>query len=360
MTSALRTLALAALPLGLTAALFGTALTAPARAAAAADLQPEDLPRGADIAVAHIEGGDFVLGDRTVDVGGSRAYLLGKAGKAWLVGTSDESGSGKFRIVRVKADDTTTVIKRGISFFQVKLSENGRYFVQAGRGSRRAVPIRVFSARTGELKVQKDFANYPDVLGMDGPRVLLSTWAKGDTGITSWDTTTGSTTKITRRPANLVDIGNDLLASYTKDPYLDGCTVVSRLSDPSIRLWRSCTERIAAFSPDGDRMATVHILSDGLGPGEVWERELDGTLLGDYASRWFGRIDFESDTDLLLDVNGDTQASTVRCSEGSCENATDPTAVQEPRISPARPSRRFGSATAETVRTSGWTAALSR
>lgn len=342
MTSALRALALVASA----AALLGTALMVPAQAAAPVDLQPEDLSRGSDIAVAHIEDGDFVDGDRTVDVGGSRAYLLGKAGKAWLVGTSDETGGGKYRIVRIKADDTTTVIKRGISFFELELSENGRFFVHAGRGSRKALPIRVFSARTGQLKVEKDFANYPEVLGMDGPRVLLSTWTKGDTGVRSWDTRTGAITQITKRPANIVDIGNDLLASYTKDPYLDGCVVLTRLSDPKTRLWKSCSERIEAISPDGDRMATVHILSDGIGPGEVWEREIDGTLLGDYTTGWFGRIGFESDTDLLLQINGDTQASTARCSEGSCENATDPVAVTEPRISPAHPSRRFASSAA--------------
>lgn len=343
MTSALRALALAAS----TAALVGTALMVPAQAAAPVDLQPEDLARGSDIAVPHIENGDFVDGDRTVDVGGSRAYLLGKAGKAWLVGTSDENGGGKFRIVRVKADDTTTVIKRGISFFELKLSENGRYFVHPGRGGRKALPIRVFSSRTGKLKIEKDFANFPEVMGMDGPRVLLSTWSTGDTGIKSWDTTTGTITQLTKRPANIVDIGNDLLASYTKDPYMNGCMVLSKLSDPKTKLWKSCSERIESFSPDGDRMATVHILSDGIGPGEVWEREADGTLLGDYKTGWFGRIGFENDTDLLLEVNGDTQASTVRCSEGSCENATDPVAVQEPRLSPGfspvRPSLRSGS-----------------
>jgi hypothetical protein len=342
MTSVLRALVLAAT----SAALFGTALSVPAQAAAPVDLQPEDLSRGADIAVPHIEGGDFVDGDRTVDVGGSRAYVLGKAGKAWLVGTSDENGGGKFRIVRVKADDTTKVIKRGISFFELQLPENGRFFVHAGRGTRKGLPIRVFSARTGQLKIEKDFANYPEVLGMDGSRVLLSTWAKGAAGVRSWDTTTGTVTTITKRPANIVDIGNDLLASYTKDPYLGGCVVLTRLSDPSTRLWKSCSERIDAISPDGDRMATVHILSDGVGPGEVWEREIDGSLLGDYTTGWFGRIGFENDTDLLLEINGDTQASTARCSEGSCENASDPVAVKAPRMSLVRRAPRFASSAA--------------
>ena len=339
MTFALRALALAA-----TATLFGTALMAPAQAAAPVELQPEDLDRGADISIPHIQDGDFVDGDRTVDVGGSRAYLLGKAGKAWLVGTSDENGGGKFRIVRVRPDDTTTVLKRGISFYELKLSENGRYFVHAGRGSRKAIPIRVFSSRTGKLKSERDFANYPTVLGMDGPRVLLSTWVTGDTGITSWDTTSGALTKISRRPANLIDIGNDLLASYTKDPYEGGCVVLSRLSSPRTRWWKSCTDRVAAFSPDGERMATIGILSDGIGPGVVKERKIDGTMISDYSTGWFGRIGFENDTDLLLDVNGDTRAATVRCSEGSCENATDPVAVQQPRISSRQPARLLGSA----------------
>jgi hypothetical protein len=338
MTAALRALALAAI-----ATLFGTALMAPAQAAAPVDLQPEDLSRGSDITIAHIEYGDLVVGSRTVDVGGGRAYVLGRSGRSWLVGTSDESGGGHFRIVRVKPDDTVTVLKRGISFFELKLSENGRYFVQPGRGTRKAIPIRVFSSLTGELKVSKDFAHYPTVLGMDANRVLLSTWTTGDTGIASWDIATGAVTKISRRPANLVDIGNDLLASYTKDPYEGGCMVLSRLSDPSTRLWKSCTDRVAAFSPDGEKMATISILSDGIGPGVVNEREIDGTLMSSYSTNWFGGIYFEDDTDLMLEVNGDTLSSTVRCDDGTCANATDPVAVQQPRLSPGRPSARFGS-----------------
>lgn len=336
MTSALRALALAA-----TATLFGTALMVPAQAAAPVDLQPEKLTRGADITVPHIEGGDFVDGDRTVDVGGSRAYLLGRSGRAWLVGTSDENGAGKFRIVRVKTDGSTKVIKRGVSFFDLRLSQNGRYFVLSGRGNRKALPIRVFSARTGALKTEQDFANYPTVLGMDGSRVLVSTW---EAGLRSWDTTTGAMTTITRRPAHLVDIGNDLLTTFTKDPYRGGCLVLSRLSNPKIRVWRSCTERVEAISPDGKQMATVGILSDGIGPSTVQVREINGRALSTYTTVWFGRIAFENNTDLLLEVNGGERSATVRCDGARCENATDPVAVQSPRLSPAQPSRRFGSA----------------
>ena len=344
MPSALRTVARNAAVASAAALVLGSAaLTAPSQAVDSVELQPEDLPRGPDIAVAHIERGDFVHRDRRIDVGGERAYLIGKAGRGWLVGTSDADGIARLRILRVRPDYSVQPIKRGISFFDMILSENGRFFVHTGRGGRRALPVRVFSARTGELKAEKDFANYPDVVGMDGPRVLLSTWSSGDTGIRSWDFKTGAIERISRKPANIVDVGSDLLATYTKDPYQGGCVRLSRLSSPGTRLWKSCSERIAAFSPDGERMATVHILSDGVGPGAVREREVDGTLLGDYTTGWFGRIAFEDDADLLLDVNGDRLAATVRCSEGDCENATDPVRVKHPRLSRTMPAARTGS-----------------
>jgi hypothetical protein len=344
MTSALRARARDAAAATAAALLLGcTALAAPTQAAAPTDLQPEDLPRGADIAIAHIADGDFVHGDRTIDVGGERAFLIGRSGKGWLVGTSNEAGIGQYRILRVGPDDSVTVIKRGISFFEATLSENGRFFVHVGRGTRKAVPIRVFSARTGKLKAEKDFANYPDVVGMDGSRVLLSSWERGNTGIRSWDIRTDAIVRISRKPANIVDLENGLLATYTKDPYMGGCVRLTRLTSPTVTLWKSCRERIVAFSPDGERMATVHILSDGIGPNEVREREIDGTLLGDYSTGWFGTITFETSTNLLLDVNGDTLSATVRCSEGDCENATDPVAVKQPRLSRVLPAAPTGS-----------------
>ena len=85
----------------------------------------------------------------------------------------------------------------------------------------------------------------------------------------------------------------DRLGTFTDDPYLDGCTVLRRLSAPGEVLSRSCDERAAAVSPSGRRIATIHILSDGLGPREVSVRRDTGRQLGDYrVAGWFGRIDF--------------------------------------------------------------------
>ena len=129
---------------------------------------------------------------------------------------------------------------------------------------------------------------------------------------------------LTRRFAGIADLGHDLLATYTEDPYLDGCTVLSRLSRPGRTLWTSCRERVESFDPDGTGIATVHILSDGVGPGRVSVRAVRGTLQARYdAEQWFGAIRWEDADTVLLDTNG-TQYATVRCTLAACENATDP------------------------------------
>jgi hypothetical protein len=53
------------------------------------DLQPEDLTRGAAIAVPHIEVGDFVDGSRRVELPGTVARVIGQVDDGWLVGTTN-------------------------------------------------------------------------------------------------------------------------------------------------------------------------------------------------------------------------------------------------------------------------------
>ena len=80
-----------------------------------------------------------------------------------------------------------------------------------------------------------------------------------------WNLDTDRTQRISDRAGYRADIAHDLLATFTKDPYLGGCSVLSRLSDPGTTLWRSCDQAIAGFSPSGTRVTTVYLLSDGLG-----------------------------------------------------------------------------------------------
>ncbi|PVG82682.1 hypothetical protein DDE18_09955 [Nocardioides gansuensis] len=314
------------------AALVGAVLlAAPALAAApSVDVQPEQLPRGADIAIAHIEDGVFVDGDRRVDLGAPRAYLLGRSGKAWIVGTTNADGGGRFRIKRLRPDDSFKTLLRGVSPYEVVVSDDGGRLARTTLHTRdKSSVVRVWSARSGRLLADRTFAGYLDVRALAGDQVVLA----GDRGTLEWDSTTDWTGRITRRRAWEVDLSLDLMASFTGDPYEDGCTVVSPVTRPRKMLWRSCKERVEAFSPDGERMATVHILSDGIGPVDVWLREVDGTRRAHYTTSWFGSIRWESDTALLLDVNGERKASTVRCVVEVCENATDPGKVPTYRLS---------------------------
>ena len=300
----------------------GVLLAAPPVAASVpvTDLDPADLPRGADIAIPHVDGTTFVDGDRRVRIDAEQVTLLGSSGLAFILGTTEDDGVGTPRVVRLRPDGTTRTLLRS-SPWSITVSEDGKNLVRLRTGTRRSSPVSVHSARTGRRLVERGFRDYPSVLGMRGDRVLLTTWERG---VFWWSTGTGRTTTVTRRPAGRADLGNDLLSTYTADPYLDGCTVLSRLSRPGRVLWRSCTERVDSVNPDGTRIATVHILSDGIGPRDITVRDVRGTRLARYrAGQWFGSIRWEDPATVLLDTNA-TKYATVRCDLADCENATDP------------------------------------
>jgi hypothetical protein len=133
----------------------------------------------------------------------------------------------------------------------------------------------------------------------------------------------GTSRRLVRQTGYIADLRADRLGTFTKDPYLDGCTVLRRLSRPGEVLSTSCDERAAAISPSGRRVATIHILSDGLGPRDVSVRRDTGRKLADYrVAGWFGLIRFETNRALLLDANGRKRSAVVRCEDATCERAT--------------------------------------
>ena len=71
------------------------------------------------------------------------------------------------------------------------------------------------------------------------------------------------------------DIGHKRAVVKVKDLVngWDGvCLVYAPLSRPRQQLWRSCTDRPLSFSPDGTRMVTTFIGSDGPGTGKLQVR----------------------------------------------------------------------------------------
>lgn len=315
---------------GLVLAALTTALTlvAPAQAAApTVELQPQRLDRGDDIAVPHIEDGDFVDGARRVELPGTIARVIGRSGDAWLVGTNNIDVKRNRRVVRVEADGSVVDVLRNIDPSTVVLSADGSTLAWQRFTSRgRKVTTKVASAVDGTVLGSKGPGRYVNLLDVDAERVVLS----NDDRTFTWSYATGRTRTIVEKTGGLASLEHDLLMIYTKDPYLGGCTKLVELSRPRVKRWTSCRERVADISPDGTQMLTFHILTDGIGPGEIKLRTIRGSKLATYTTNWFGAWGWESPGTLLLDVNGKRKAATVRCTLDACENATDPVKAATP------------------------------
>lgn len=317
-TSALVTLAATLL-------LAPLALVSPSTAATAVEetrVRPGSLPQGAPPAVPVVEGRTLVHGDLRLSLPGRHPYLLGRSGTAYVVGSGTRSGDQ--RVLRVEQDGAHRVLLRSRSLGSVVLAGDGSVLVESTLHRRRTVQV-VVDAATGAVLHRRRTGRYLTALAADADRVVLSGDSPARTVV--WSLADGATDRLTDHRAYRVDLGLDRMASFTRDPYQGGCTVVTTVTAPDRVLWRSCREAVQVFGPSGV-MATVDKLSDGIGPGEVWARTGTGSLVADYSVRgWFGTIAWESADALVLEANGRRTTATVRCVAGSCERtgATRPT-----------------------------------
>ena len=303
---------------------------APAQATApTVDLQPQQLARGADVAVPHIEGGDFVDGARRVALPGTDARVLGASGDAWLTATWVTNQVGerrRSRVLRVEADGTVRTVFVGFEAPSALLSEDGSRLVTVAETGRRRAAVTVRSAADGTEVASRVFDGWPQALAADDRRVVVQTARRS----VLWRVGADRVRTVTRGYSGVVSLQHDLFATYTKDPYLGGCARLARLSDLDATVWRSCRERVAAISPDGTQLLTFPILTDGVGPGEISLRTVRGKRLATWTTGWFSGWQWESPGTVLLEVNGQRRSATVRCTRGQCENATDPVRVQVP------------------------------
>ena len=318
----------------ITTALLGAAaavaLVVPGAAAApTADLQPEALARGADVAVAHVEDGVLVDGERRLDLPGNDGDVLGASRDAWLVAVWTTTRVGeqrRARVVRVEPDGAVRTVVVGDEARSALLSEEGSRLVTAEETGRRRAAVTVRSSEDGSEIARRVMDGFPQAVTADDRRVVVQTVRR----TVVWHVGPNRVRTLTSGSAGLADIEHDLFVTYTKDPYLGGCTRLVRLTDLDTAVWRSCRDRVVAISPDGTQMLTFDLLTDGVGPGEITLRTIRGRRLASWTTGWFSGWQWESPGTVLLEVNGRRKSATVRCVLEQCENATDPVKVTPP------------------------------
>jgi hypothetical protein len=304
-----------------TGALAATLVAAPASAVPTQTLNPSKLARGADVAIPHVEGKTVVDGAVRIPVKAPNVVLLGKTGTAYIVGTTDKQGNDG-RALRLEANGTSTDLGP-TTVYETVLSGDGQTVVSSRSNHGAKTVVKARSATTGTELAKQSFPGYQNVLDAQGTKVVIGGFDGGGTQL--WDTGTGEVTSVTKRSGYRADLSLGLLASFTKDPYDGGCTVLSSIAKPGKRLWQSCADSIVAFSTDGSNFAVADILSDGLGPNAVTVRTVAGKPVGSYQvnNGWFGELVFESPDALLLETSGPHKSATVRCKRAVCERASE-------------------------------------
>lgn len=307
-------------------------VAAPAQAAPSVEIRPAALSRGPDIAGPHLEG------NRTIVDGGLRIRLeepvlalFGRSGPAYVAVVGTGQGEDA-RVARVRRNGSIKTIAPGFPG-DLTLSADGSEIAFTRGNTPRRAKILVKSARGGPIVSRRAFGGYVSVLDVTGSRVLLS--SHGPDRTLTWDHASDEVSLVIRRAAYAADTTADRFAYFTADPYFGGCSVVAALSAPRQRLLTSCDERVEAFNPNGNRMATVDLLSDGIGPNKVWVRTTSGRLLASYTTDYFGSISWESNVRLLLETYRSGNTTTARCVKSRCE------AAEKVRRAPAlRPTTR--------------------
>lgn len=334
---AIRTAALAAVLAATLAAPAALLAVAPASAGPtvpATELRPGALPRGANVAIPHVVTGathdTLVDGDLRIALPGRSTTLLGRSGAAYVVKVFGD----RERVLRVRRDGTLKTFIRGIDVENVTLSRDGGMLAAGTILSTTRSRVTLYDARTGEQLRRRVFAGQRNVLDASATRVLVGGFRPKRTEV--WRLADDSVRTLRRGVGYRADLAVDRLASYTKDPYLGGCTVVTSISAPQTVLWRSCAERVESFSPTGARMATIPKLTDGIGAVEVQVRRVRGHETARYTTAgWFGLLAWEDGRHLLLDTTGRKQVATVRCDVATgaladCERAS----ALRPRVEP--------------------------
>lgn len=303
-------------------------LAVPLAASAAADgaptgttLRPAKIDRGKNTDLLHTQGKVIVDGDTRVRISqGRRLRLLGRSGRAYVAVTMDRSYRN-WRLLRLNHTGGTSLIARGKGDVpEPHLSDDGSHVVLVRVGNRRT-RLTVVDTRNGHVLRDRRFPTYIDVQDYGSRRMVLSEWTNRSRTFW-WNPHTNRRVRISGQPAYIADISADRVGLFISE-VPRSCQRVVRLSRPAANLWRSCKNRAFEFSPNGRRMVTSHILSDGPGPSRLQVRGTHGKLFATYRAEWFGFIVWENRRSVLLETAGTKYTAAVRCAPPArCERAS--------------------------------------
>ena len=286
-------------------------------------LYPAQLDRGANTTLLRMQEEVIVDGNLRIAVDGpAHVWMMGRIGEDYLVSTASADFE-RYTVQLVRQNGTRRILQRYGDRTMATMSSDGRHLALTTL-VKRDTRIRVVQTRSGALVVDRTFAAKGAEVSDYGPKRLVVTGIRG--GRTYWwNPATDRLRLIVPRPAvAFVEVDRLVVLVPNPDtPYLD-CQKTVRLSDPSDVLWRSCRNIALEFSPDGRKMLTVDIRSDGIGPGTVQVRRLHGKVLRTYrAPMWFGFTEWESNSKVLLQPVGKKFVAAVRCDVGNgCERAS--------------------------------------
>jgi hypothetical protein len=283
-------------------------------------IKPGALERGPDPLGAHLDGRTIHDGSVRVRLSAPRVLLYGKWNQFYIVATGNEQW-GNVKLKRVAKSGNTKLLVAGVDPFNTDLDSDGGQVAYSYGDTTQRPTIGVYDFVQKAEVISRSFSSLPRLLDFDLGRVIASFWSFRVKTIT-WDTVIDTTSRVNRKRANYASIGHNLLGYFGKDPQFGGCQVLAHLGNPTNVEWSSCSERIEAVSPDGRRVATIPLLSDGIGPADIRVRRAGGTALAHYTiDGWFGSITWETGTKLLMQSNGAVKAALVRCKVADCNRA---------------------------------------
>ena len=296
--------------------------SAPATAAPAeVTIKPGVLKRGPDPLGAHLDGTTIHDGTVKVKVNAARVLLFGKWNQYYIAATGNRNWDN-VKLLRVAKSGNTKLLVAGIDPFNAKLDSDGGQIAYSYGDTTQRPTIGVFDLDEKAEVISRSFSSLPTLLDFDLGRVIASFWDFKIKTVT-WDTVIDTTSRVSLKRSNFASIAHNLLGFFNKDPQFGGCQVLTRLGNKSDVFWTNCDERIEDVSPDGRRVATIPLLSDGIGPSTIMVRRVGGAPVAHYRiNGFFGRIEWETGTKLLMESNGVTKAALVRCKVADCNRAS--------------------------------------